>query len=521
MKKFLLTAVLMLAAMLVATGCNRGGGSDTPEAGARGALPSPDHPVTFSFFADVTWLEFDSLDGIIPDEVTRLTGISFDFTKATDNEQLVLMMSAGDLPDLVMTGSAVRQSMLSDPQFSFSYNELIERYAPDWEIPEVEQKLNAYFSQDGYFYMLRNIFNTVEEIQAFDRIGPNFGQLHFRQDIHQALGSPEVVDKDSLFALLTMVQQEFPDMTPLVYNPRETRGFGQFVGFDPLFPRDEFGNRSHRISDPTFRDFARMFFEMHQLGFFTTENVTYTSDEQVFQGIITGDTFMVSHFAGNDDQRFTGYVRTTNPEASFVQMPLTPAWNQTIGVSGWAGLFITRSNHDPEAAINLVRWAKEPHNQIITMLGVEGYDWEHAADGTFVTLPRYNAAVEAGRLGADYRQLAFLLSATDYIREGIMFYAVATPDTQSVFRDAVSRANWSNSINLAVPMAGTDEQIMITNLNALDVEFFARLITAPDLATFEQIFDEMLDEAYAIGITQVNETLTRLYGEVNELLGVN
>lgn len=488
--------------------------------GASGGIyPDPSNPVNLSFFADCTWLPYDNLDGITGQEVERLTGVSFDFTKATDSEQLILLMSSNDLPDLVMASSTSKLSRLSNPEYCYSFNELIEQYAPDWVIPEAEKKLNAYYSEDGNFYMLKNEFNTVEEIRAFDKIGPNFGQLHYRKDIYDAVGAPPITDKQSFLNLLGTVKENYPDMQPVVFNPRELGGFTQFAGLDPVFPTDVNGNFCYFISDPQYKEFARLFYEMHKAGYITAENFTYDTDEQVFQGTITGKTFLVSHYAGNDEQMFTSNVQTTIPEASFVQMPLTPNWKQTIGVSGWAACFITKNCKDPETAIKFLRWAKEPKNQIVTMMGVEGEDWEENSDGTFTTLPRYNEAFEAGRYDSDYKQIGFLVSATDYIRESIKFYTVATPATKEIFSDAVKRANWSTCINLAWPKADTDENVILSNLSTLDTEYFALMATAPDDATFEALYDEMMAEAEKIGLAQANAALSQLYSDLCDLMG--
>lgn len=530
-----ITALLVSALLTLVAGCtaaqeegspgstvvSQSQSQDSRESAAapESIYPDPTNPVQLSFFADCTWLDYDNLDGIVAREVERLTGVSFDFTKATDSEQLILLMASNDLPDLVMASSNSKLSRLSSQEFCYSYNELIESYAPDWVIPEVEKNLNAYYAEDGNFYMLKNEFNTIEEIQSFDAIGPNFGQLHLRKDIYEDIGSPDVTDRDSFFAMLATVKETHPDMSPVVFNPREYSGFAQFVGYDPVMPTDENGNFCYAFSDPKYRDYMKLFHDMYKEGFITAENFTLGTDEQVFQGTTTGKTFLLSHYAGNDDQMFTSNVQTTMPEASFIQLPLTDGWKHTIGVSGWAGCFISKNCDNPETAIKFIRWAKEPNNQITTMIGEESVDWEANADGTFTTLERYNTAFSEGKYDSEYKQIGFLVSGTDFIRESIKFYTVATPETKGIFKDAVKKANWSNVINLCYPKADTDESVIYSNLNSLLEEYFAKLGTAASDEAFDAIYSEMMSEADKIGITALDDYLASTYNKLCAQMG--
>ncbi len=482
-------------------------------------FPDPNNKVKFSFFADVTWLEYDSLDdGIIPNEVERLTGVSFDMTKSTDSEQLNLLIASGDLPDVIMVGSSAKLNKLSDPDLCYPLDELISQYTPSWQIPETVKLLNANYSKDGKYYMLKNEFNTIDEILSSDTNGPNFGQLHMRDDIYKEIGSPKVNSKNDFINMLKSVKEKYPDMIPLVLNMREYSGLAQFVGYDPYMPKDASGNFVYSLSSPKYRDYLKLLYELAQNDLILDENFAYTSDEQTMQYVNNGKAFMVSHYAGNDEQRFTANVQKAVPEASFVQLPLTDAWNYTIGVSGWSGFFISRKNKDPETAIKFLHWAKQPENQIVTKLGVEGTDWEKIGDGGFKLLDRPKNALEAGTFPSDFKEIGFLISATDYIRESTYFYDAATDATKQIFMDATKKANWSNIVDLCYPKADTDERVIYNNLESLVEEYIPRVALAKDEAEFNKIYDEMLAEAEKIGIQSVNDYRTTTYKEMSEKL---
>ncbi len=493
--------------------------SSVPDTKPTSPYPDPSKPVEFSFFADCTWLAYDTVDGIVGEELEKQTGVTFDFTKSTDGEQLNLLIASGDLPDLIMASGKKKLSKLSSSEYCYSLDELTEKYAPDWEIPEVVKKLNASYSTDGKFYMLKNEFNTIDEIKASKTVGPNFGQLHMRDDIYKALGSPSIKNKDEFISLLTMVKEKYPDMIPLVLNMREYSGLAQLVGYNPGMPTDSNGNFAWYLSDPMFREYLKAVNELYRKGLILKENIAYDTDEKVFQHVYSGKAFMVTHYAGNDEQSFTANVQKVNPNASFVQVPLMEKWVNTISVTGWAGLFITKNNRDPETALKLLRWVKEPKNQITLMTGVEGVDWKDDGMGGFTLLDRRIQAMKEGTIDSDYKCLSFLLSATDYVRESTNFFTSATDSTKAIYQDATKRIKWSNVLDLCYPNAGTEEEIVSTKLSNLFIEYEGMLLSAASEDEFNKHYDKMLQEAEKIGMGKLNEFMAKTYADTSARFG--
>ena len=76
------------------------------------------------------------------------------------------------------------------------------------------------------------------------------------------------------------------------------------------------------VSDPTYREMLRVINRMYREGYISKENFSYTSDEQAFQQWYAGNVFMVTHFAGNDEQTFQAKIREVVPDAEVVEVPL-------------------------------------------------------------------------------------------------------------------------------------------------------------------------------------------------------
>lgn len=483
-------------------------------------LLDPNDPYTFDLFVDWTWLAYDTFEGgIVQDWMREQTGITINMTKATDSEQLNLLIAAGDLPDLIVCSSSAKVTRLSNADLCYSLQELIDQYVPEWQVPEIEKKLNAYFSNDGNYYMLKNEFNTADEIKAATNIGTNFGQFHMRNDIYQALGSPVLQTKEDFFNLMALVEETYPDMQPLVFNYREYSAFGSLVGYDPVRPLDEEGNLVMDISSQGYRDMLKTINELYLAGYIDSENFSYNSDEQCFQNFYAGNVFMVTYYAGNDDQTFTGRLQAAVPGAEIVQVPLMEKWAYTIPVSGWAALFITKDCSDPERAIKMLYWAKQKDNSVSLTYGRKGTDWDYDEIGNIVTLEPYNTSLSNGTMEQDYKGMGFPLSADNYITIYNGYYAAATKATRAIFDEVFKRATISNAIDLCYPKSDTDLRYAYDDISALRDEYFSKLAMAADADTFNALYDEMLEVAGGIGLSDVNAYMTQTYHDVCELLG--
>ena len=215
--------------------------------------------VELDLWVDWNWVGFDSYEGGICQEwMIDQTNIKINMIKATDSEQLGLMIASGDLPDLVVCSSGTKVRALSDSSLCYPLQELIDQYIPEWEISDVEKQMNAYYSTDGNYYMLKNEYNTAEDIAQASNMALNFGQFHMRNDIYKALGSPKLENEEDFFALLALVKEKYPEMQPMIFSPREASAIGSLVGYDAGRPTDGEGNLVMSISDPTYKEMLRV-----------------------------------------------------------------------------------------------------------------------------------------------------------------------------------------------------------------------------------------------------------------------
>ena len=120
---------LLLAMMLLVCGAPIALAQEETPVDDKWMIGDPENPITLSVFINFSWYSTESFTGIIPEEITRRTGIKLEPNRAVDNNQLGVLVASGELPDLVFTSKLL--DTLSDPSVSYSYNELIDQYGLD------------------------------------------------------------------------------------------------------------------------------------------------------------------------------------------------------------------------------------------------------------------------------------------------------------------------------------------------------------------------------------------------------
>ena len=117
--------------------------------------------VELDVFINESWWPVDTFTGIIPEAITEATGVKLNVTVCADDNQLGLMIASNDLPDLIFTQRELNR--LSNEDMCYSYDELLEAYAPDYQFNDLQVAIGRSLGTDGKYYAVLNAFNTAEE----------------------------------------------------------------------------------------------------------------------------------------------------------------------------------------------------------------------------------------------------------------------------------------------------------------------------------------------------------------------
>lgn len=166
-----------------------------------------------TIFVDETWWPYEKWEGAVPEEFASRVGADIEVIRAADGNQLALMVSGGDMPDIICSN---RYQYLADESVCYPLDELIDEY-PQYTFEPDETYRFVNTAVDGHFYTIGCGFSPDYEYAKWDKIlveGPGF---MYRQDIADELELKfeTLDDLDNAFAA---VKEAYPDMTTCAFN---------------------------------------------------------------------------------------------------------------------------------------------------------------------------------------------------------------------------------------------------------------------------------------------------------------
>ncbi|MDR3121356.1 MAG: hypothetical protein LBU58_08510, partial [Clostridiales bacterium] len=339
-----------------------GGGNDTVVDGYPTFGLTPDDPQAFDIFFNFTWWPDTEWKGVIPEEVTRLTGVSFNVGVALDEQQLGVMIASGDLPEIVSTQHLM--SELSNSELCYDWDTLIKEYGLDWDIPQVAKANALSFTQeeDKYFTIMSH-FASTEDWRELDEYGGGAamtGSLLYRRDLYEVMGGPELKTLDDIKAMLLMAREKYPDMTTLQFNPgtdfwyfKEAFGLGQGDG---QYVEDADGNWHTVMKDPRFYDYLKYLNEIYRAGGLSEDNLTL--DGTTLTAVVTdGNAFAMVHGTQGAAQSMSSKLNEKVPGGVMYEAPVVGDLKGYYNCNlGYLGTFITKTCKDPEKAIRYLQF---------------------------------------------------------------------------------------------------------------------------------------------------------------------
>lgn len=480
-------------------------------------IGDPNDPIELTVFLNHTWYGTESFIGVIPEEITRLTGVTLIPTKATDYSQLGVMISSGEMPDLIFTSDMM--DTLSDPAVSYAYDELIAEYCPDWEV-STENQVNAKaFSQDEHYYFVFS-HTTSNKDWVNTRSVPMVENIEYRHDILLELGLEEPKTLDEFDAVCEAVKQNYPEMTPLVFATT-TWTLDPFKTYNgctkQTFVLNDDGTCDITAKTAPFYDYLKYCNHLYQNGYIHADNFSWESADAE-AAMSSGKAFARvanTQETGAAEMAALKESGVENPEI-WQMFPLSD--NKLISSElGWCGTFITKNNSNPEASIRLMQFLFSEEGQKLSQWGREGIEYTLSESGLPVFSEEWQKSIDDNTntdlyntnfyfggskiLEAESRcavQPAYFQESNDAIREiydNQEWYVYAAPkeadgDWKVLFDKLEDFVKTSQA---KIILSETDDEFeanyaeFITNLDAMDVDSLAEFM-APRLAEAKKMY---------------------------------
>lgn len=462
-------------------------------------------PVTISCLINHTWYPVHSFDGLIPQEMTRQSGVTLDVTVVKNERQLNQMVATGNLPDIVY--SSTQLDRLSDPKLCYSYDELLEKYDIDWEIP-ADLRANAMiFSSDEHIYTLLNNYASDEDWQH-TRSVPMTASLMVRQDILDALGVERIATLDELRDIFLRVRDAHPDMVPLTFDAvHRFNIFRCYFGFGLLpFLEQTDGTQLYYARDARYRAMLLWLNDLYREGCMTVDNFASVNLDS---GVLydKGQAFAFTACTQNANLSAVSSLRALNSAWKSVELyPLEGSNYDTQG-AGWSGVFITKNARDPEACIRFVAWCFTPEAQRLTEWGRENIDYVLGENG----LPVFSADVQQSIIDNTYtmRYQPWFYFGTSAIVESEGRCALQGVDISQETYDAIRGLYHIKPwITAALPKSGTELAATYEYIQSMMDSYETKILLSADDEAFERNYQEMMDYLDAMHIEDIEAYLT-------------
>ncbi|KWX74416.1 ABC transporter substrate-binding protein [Paenibacillus riograndensis] len=527
----MLTAVLAAIMMIsLLSACGSGGGNGNqgskPDNAAQGdnagskdntgaAGDSGNGEVKeLSLFIDAPWYPVKEWKGPVADKITEKTGVKLKVTVATDDKQLPLMIASGDLPDLVFTYSNVGR--MSDSKLSYPWNELIEKYAPDFKIDKT--RIAIHTMDDGNFYTVRNSFATQEEMkQNKYSIGSDGNPgIAVREDILKELGNPPINSLDDFVKVLGMVKKKYPDMVPLIMDKDWLeqyflQQFGTGVLLDGWYEQD--GKVDYSIRQPKMLEFFKFMNSLYRNGYILAENFALANDQIDDQYATNGKAFAHSHTVATADTDNIKIKSSGSGSYTFKMLPsaLTKDAKVVSTGLGFAGTFITKKNKDPETSIKFLQYLASDEGKKLTMFGVEGEHWTWNNEGHPDL--KYNPS-DADFVNGNGIKWWYLYN--DGVTEGMLSYVPGLQKTQALMQTKAITV-YKPQIGLIQAQPDSEEKTIKTKIDEMVKNEKVRIYLANSEEEAVANYNSMVKKAEDMGLQKLVDWANATYNKKKDL----
>ncbi|MBT2757811.1 extracellular solute-binding protein [Mesobacillus foraminis] len=500
---------ILLVALTFLVGCNNATKTSESESD-KNAKADPNSPTELTIFVDQTFWPLKDWTGRVPEEITKKTGVKLKVQVATDAQQLPLMISSGDMPDLVFTSTQFEQ--MSDSNISYTLDELIEKYNIDYKIDPMARVLNE--GKDGKLYAIRNGFTNPEDFKNTPAALGNVPAYSLRPDILKELGDPKIESLDDLVNVLKQVKEKQPEMTPLVMNPL---AIGQYfrVNFGAPYQgwTEVDGKVKYYINHPAQHDFYMFMNKLYREGLIKAENFTWSDPNKAKEMIINGQAFSINNV--NAVPTINSELKAAGKDFTIAQTTKLVGENPGLYAdsAGWSGTFITKDAKDPEAAIKFLEFMHSEEGQKLGLWGVEGEHWTMDKPMEEGGYPKFTFnsqdAIEQQKLGVVW----WGLLADDGIYEQVQRY-VPDSDTSKAMMDAKQYVKSNPLLGAVNPPAASDEQAIRANIDNMIKNEQTKIYLAKTEAEAEAAFENMMKTAESIGLSKLEDAVNKRYEDI-------
>lgn len=502
-------------------------------------------PYEIDWYVDLPWWSWNGngwgLD-MTSQVIQEKTGVTINFIiPASDGgEQLSGMIASGDLPDVITVDgwwSSQKRALtnqLAMEGYLWSYNELMDQYAPSmWDEVRMDM-FNWHAESDGNTYLLQNYSYGVKDLEAGERLMPN-GGIIVRKDIWEAIGSPDMSTPEAFLAACEKVKSEIgqyngQDIIPLQMYEGVGNSMLWLSQFFATPYEDANGEWVYDFEQDNYKDALHFLNDAFNQKLIIDANFSDTRD-LVNEKIASGRVFA----AIVSPQDFLAPIQTLyDTDSNAVYMPMAVSnYNgdepvlQDIRGFGWLNTAITKNAEQPERIIQLFEYLLSEEGQRDAAYGIEGETFEFVENGTKIKMTDVYLDAAASGDTKDYALGSMMMLDNWALRRK---WEIPADDARSVATsEATLKAGleqYTYDFNAsALKVDPNDPKIddindMKIKMDELRKRYIAQIIVTPTAEEFEALYEETLAELEELGLEELKEFNNKYFQAAKDALGI-
>ncbi len=521
------------------TESSSGNGKNKPDAESpTGTVVNNPSPITLDFYINYYWWPKSKEkwgNDLASREITRITGVTLNIEKPANSDEsmtrLTMMLSTGDMPDIVMADDGVLNKKLIQKGMFEPLEGMIDKYGQDIVKNVGWDYLKAFCTEiDDKIYGLPHGMN-------FEGQAPESGGgVLVLKGLYERLGAPPLNTPEDVYNYLVSVRD----------SGLKTKNGEAYIPSTFDWPTQDlsgsFGLKFFSIDggsyvygeDKKLRHVLRVP-EMKDIFYFTSrlfrnkliDQEWLLQDEgSAYNKLISGRVavFFPTNAYGWLDEYNDQMENVSGDSYMLVKTPLVPGLKDVkynlVRKSPWSRIYITTTCKDKVRSMEFLNWLSSETGQYVSRIGPEGVVWGRGADGDPAVTPEFARKLSAVRDTAlseiGYYKWCFLQN-NKFSEKAIT--ALMTPEElveRKARADIILKSAWyaPELETLSIDPA-SKTGIASTRINTYFGKTDRKLYMAQSDEEFEELYNSALPELEKLGLDAVEEELN---GQIAENL---
>lgn len=470
-------------------------------------------PVDLSWFVGASWYANQWGESVNSKYITEKTGVNvkIEVPSGDANEQLTLMMTSGDLPDLISMGSwetSVKKLWEGDQVYAL--NELADKYEPYFYKVAGDGTLKWYKQPNGNTYGIPNDSYSPNLMHETGMTAANQTFL-VRKDLYEEMGKPDLSTPEGFLTTLQSLKDNYSKykdqpMSPFFAQGNVPYGMTEYLQNLLAIPYEKDGKVYDRMTDPDYIKWLKTFRTAYERGLLSADFLV-DSDQQVEEKTNNARYFMMIREWNGMASVNPMLAASVNPDSYYIAVdgPQNsngdPAKLFPGNMDGWMVTMISKSTKNPERAIRFLTYLASEEGQRDLFLGKEGETWD-TVDGKPQLKP------EIASLDIAKQEKEYGVMDTYWMMRNPVIVNQWRPEQSPVIKQMADFANAQADIDSAIykgldPLGDSEVAVNWAKISQNWQEVMPELIMSKDDAAFDKVFDAFLARRDKYGFADV------------------